>query len=189
MRKNQYGISAFEGLLVVVIIGLVVTVGWMVMNRNKAAAPAQQASTQANAQTAGTLKIKEWGVQLAVDGVTDPTYKITAGTDTLAPRAYLSTKAIDTSTVCIDYYKNSDPPYFQWLERYSPEDKVAVGEADVAETSMAASEAAKQANSGYITVGSYVYRYNHLNGLPCDEGGSTAANAYGEASMKLKAAE
>lgn len=92
MKQNQKGFGAVEILIVIVVVGLLGTVGWLVYDRQKTktpdSKPAAQSSTQQKetAVTQPTQKtdpnegyfvVKEWGLRFKIpSGLTDVKYTI-----------------------------------------------------------------------------------------------------------------
>ncbi|HET9411329.1 MAG TPA: prepilin-type N-terminal cleavage/methylation domain-containing protein [Candidatus Saccharimonadales bacterium] len=79
MKNNQKGFSVTEILVVVVIIALLATIGWLVYDRQNSKPDNKQASTQTNqqeqaptqppaqpAKNEGFYEIKEWGIKIAL---------------------------------------------------------------------------------------------------------------------------
>lgn len=75
MKNNQKGFSALEILVVIVIIALLATIGWLVYDRQNSKTDNKQASTQTNQQeqtpaqppkNEGFYEIKEWGIKIAL---------------------------------------------------------------------------------------------------------------------------
>jgi prepilin-type N-terminal cleavage/methylation domain-containing protein len=96
MKTNQKGFSVVEILIVLVVIGLLGTVGWLVydrQNNKKTENPATESSTQQNNETSkqesstqqvektdpneGYLVLKEWGLRFKIpSGLADVKYTI-----------------------------------------------------------------------------------------------------------------
>lgn len=83
--KNYKGFSAVEGLLVLVIVGIIAATGYFVMHAQKqtnksldnAASSSQALATaKKNSSSKAYLEIKEWGVRAPYDGKLSIKYKI-----------------------------------------------------------------------------------------------------------------
>lgn len=92
MKKNQKGFSVVEILIIIVVVGLIGTVGWLVYDRQKTKTPDSQPDTQTSIEQKGTadtqptqkadpnegyLVVKEWGLRFKTPtGLTDVRYTI-----------------------------------------------------------------------------------------------------------------
>jgi type II secretory pathway pseudopilin PulG len=86
MKKTQRGFSAVEALLLVIIIGMLVGVGWYVWHSqkqvdktysqiaNSSVVPKSKSSTKPAASNSNYFVIKEWGVKLPVTDSSDKYY-------------------------------------------------------------------------------------------------------------------
>ncbi len=72
MNKNQKGFSAVEGLLILVIIGIIGVVGWYVVNSKDKTNKTYDNSTQSQAEppkvTEKHLEVKSWNIHIPVTG-------------------------------------------------------------------------------------------------------------------------
>lgn len=189
-KQDEHGFSALEGLLILIIVGLIGFVGWYIWSNR--AKPSENATTSQNAPTASqnqtvqdTLVIKEWGVKLPLNAtLKQATYKIATYEPYYKNVAFLSTKAQDDSPICQKYYSNT--PSFQYIVRYAPEDQFSIREG---QASISAKEATVQAPATYKLVDNYVYFYHSGNGEACpDANGEAVFKAYTAAFASLKPA-
>lgn len=87
-RKGQPGFNIVEIVLIVIVVGLLATVGWLVYQNNRtkisdAAGSGNQSnsqSSQSQKPTVTYLNVKEWGVKLPLsDGIKDAYYAVPTG--------------------------------------------------------------------------------------------------------------
>jgi len=92
MKNNQKGFSVVEILIVVVIVGLVGTVGWLVYDRQKSKSDDKDTAVQTSQQESsknqtvtpkpvpntGYLVVKEWGVKIKMKDADKVSYDYTA---------------------------------------------------------------------------------------------------------------
>ena len=111
--NRQTGFSVMEGVLVIVVIGLLSVTGWVVYQHNRtkaanAAGGAQTTSQQSNvtttppAPTVSYLTVKEWGIKLPLsDSIKDAYYTVPSGIsndlDGLPSGIYLGLTSLNTS--------------------------------------------------------------------------------------------
>lgn len=76
-KTSQKGFSAIEAILVVLVIGLIVAVGWLVWDKqNSVNKAANDSSTSEEAQDAAAVAITEWGIKLNTTHANELTYEV-----------------------------------------------------------------------------------------------------------------
>jgi hypothetical protein len=105
MNKNQKGLAAVQAVLIVVIIGILVGVGWYVWNANKQAdknlksADATAQSVAPAAAKSQHLTINEWGVKFVAPSDLGTLKYTTYGTTGSTPEmVYLSSSELNTAS-------------------------------------------------------------------------------------------
>jgi|GEM_PF-4229282 len=193
LNKNKSGFAVIELILAAVLLIGIVVIGYAVWKTNKDNTNADKqltasGTTATEASAPKYLDIKEWGVKLKVaspiKGAT-LTYRIVKNNKNLPPTAFLSTKSLDASKACREYYSAGLSaeevfPTFNFISRYSPSDKVSIwSDSQDNPVDVTAQDAAKQYPTDYKQIGNYIFTAGHGNGLPCTaDGGQQVSNMY-----------
>lgn len=136
-----------------------------------------------NYQNTHYLRISEWHVTLPITAALQgATYHMSS--DGLV---YLSTKTLDNSKACQDFYNQARPGYyfpsFQYLTRLSPGDITNVG---FVTGSLTAKQAAQKYPNNFKAVGGYIYEYNTGSGKPCAQQSAAVTNAFHQAYLQIR---
>ncbi len=185
MKNSQKGFAVLEGLLILVIIGIIGGTGWYVIHSKNqtdqtltaAASTNQTPTAKTTAKKSATtptnqpyLTIKEWGVRAPYDGTDTFTYTMSAGG---------GTAALFTSKYLADTYGCTDFGAGQ-IDRYAPSDDVSADGTG----GLTAQQDAAQNPTTYTHVGNYYYRFTHDHAACSD---SVTVDAQNAASNEVQA--
>src|SRR5690348_1604483 len=122
VQGKQAGFNIVELLVVIVVIGLIGTAGWLVYQHNRAKITGAAAGNQATNQQSSTtttqpastvvyLDIKEWGVKLPLSGSIKDAYYVVGisfsnSSDGLPGGVFLGLKSL-TGAACNPYNNNN----------------------------------------------------------------------------------
>lgn len=158
MKTSQKGFATLEGLLILIIVGLIGFVGWYVyQSKNAADKSYSNAATASSAKVATTskstyLEIKEWGVRIKLNKNTESLYY------------YIDPQKPDFAYLSLKIISNIAPNCA--ADKFS---LAAIGRLSQAQQDDATKNPSDTNQAGTIKIGSFYYSYGHSQ-ADCTDG-------------------
>jgi hypothetical protein len=171
MKKLQEGFSAVEGLLIVIIVGMLGGVGWYVWHSqkqvdktysqtaNSSAVPNSKKKTRATDSNAGYFVIKEWGVRAKYSGNLTLGYKIGSLSQPQPALANISSNQLDISDPACKVDLSKTVGYGGSIVRYKSTDHYLMGDFNIDSGKTAAQYASTLKKADYSHVEDYYFFY------------------------------
>lgn len=163
-KHNEKGMSAIEGLLIIVLVAIIGFVGWYVWHSKQNADNSLKQASKSSSSQAATIKkgptqtkqryldIKEWGIKLPLSAsIEDAYYVVSTNSETNGQpnTVWLGLKSLDGSG-CAAAQANSGGAY----------PIGAIIKAQPNETDLVSGTAIKQLNPDGVTLSEFYYAYH-----------------------------